>query len=565
VSKNGDRIILKAMSNYLINDTIFLRVSCRGRIFYDIREPMKDGRLELSFNSHKLPDGIIAFTLINNKLQPVAERLWFNTLPENRINIKATTDKDSYLQRDPTRLRLETTNSDGEPIDASLSVLVINKAQMGRMQSARANVLSHLLLSSDLKGDIENPGYYFSDGKDHSGDLDALLLTQGWRKYLYTKPLTNFPYPAEAKLIVSGSVSGQFFQNRKKVADLTLLTFGKTRSVQSQKTDSLGKFSFTLNDEYGRNLNILIQSANFSGQKKNYTITLDEKVPPPVQYDPVKTIEKVDSTVYRLVEKNIRRKIIENAFQVSSGNILLDEVEIQGYKMTPERKKVLEEYGKPERVIDGKAIVDKEAKWSYGLYSVLMFNFPDKVIVKRNSRGDLYARVRNSEITLVVIDGIPVKAYDYPMIPNIPPSEVSSFELIENARNFSRLYLETFPFANPADAPVLGDVIAIYTFAGKGIYGANPPVGIARAAIPVFAAPMEFYAPKYENLQPGDWTKPDLRALIHWQPLIRTDSLGKASSTFYNGDITGDMRVIIEAISEKGEIGYREMDYEVKK
>jgi hypothetical protein len=66
-------------------------------------------------------------------------------------------------------------------------------------------------------------------------------------------------------------------------------------------------------------------------------------------------------------------------------------------------------------------------------------------------------------------------------------------------------------------------------------------------------------------LQANDWYKPDLRALIYWEPKLIVDSLGKASATFYNADITGEMEVVVEAISENGEIGYKEIVYHVKK
>jgi len=344
-----------------------------------------------------------------------------------------------------------------------------------------------------------------------------------------------------------------------------MISFGQSKSVQTQSTDSLGRFNFNMEDEFGQNLNILIQSANKSGIKKNYTIALDKKESPPVYFDRTQLVEKVDSVVHAIVEKNIERKKVDETFPISSGGILLDEVVVEGYRMTPERKKVMDEYGKPKVVIEGEAIRKKEEKWSYGLYSVLLFNFPDKVIINRGGDGNLYAKVKNSEMTLVVIDGIPVIYYEYPFIPNIPPSQVKSFEIIEGARNFSKLYLEKYPQASPLDAPAWGDVIAIYTYGGKGIYGTSEPVGILHAAIPVFSAPSEFYAPKYENLQPNDWYKPDLRALVHWMPKFKTDSLGKSAVTYYNADITGEMMVVVEAISENGDIGYKEMVYSVKK
>jgi hypothetical protein len=167
-------------------------------------------------------------------------------------------------------------------------------------------------------------------------------------------------------------------------------------------------------------------------------------------------------------------------------------------------------------------------------------------------------------MTLVVIDGIPVKPYEYPFIPNIPPSEVKSFEIIENAKNFSSLYCKLFPKSCPY-APACGDIIAIYTYAGHGLYGANRSEGILKTTIPAFSAPQEFYSPKYAKLKSEDWFKPDLRALVHWQPNLLTDSLGKVSATYFNADNLGKMLVVVEAISENGEIGYHEIEYNVTK
>ncbi|MCK9640125.1 MAG: hypothetical protein M0R39_09475 [Prolixibacteraceae bacterium] len=563
VIKYKGEIRLTVSSSYLQNDSIFIRASCRGMVYHDIKGVLKQGTRLFSLPANQLPEGIIAFTLMDPSRQPVAERLFFNERAESRLNIAISADRDTCAQRELTRLNIATTNNQGEAVNASLSLLVFNKAQLGQLQSRRQNILSYFLLGSDLKGGIEDPGFYFRKGRDSYNDLDALLLTQGWRKYLYTKPVGKILFWPEAKLSVTGTVSG-IFSKKKRGAELSLLTFGKNRSVHTQHTDSLGRFNFNINDEYGQNLNILIQSADKTGKQMNYPITLDKKVSPPISFNYVMSIGKADSVVHALVEKNMERKKVDDTFQLSAGDILLGEVVVEAYRMTPERQKVMDTYGKPDQVIEGKAIQEKEAKWSYGLYSVLLFNFPD-IIIYRGGDGNLYAKVQSFEMTLVVIDGIPVKYYAYPLIPNIPPSEVKSFEIIKNAKNFFQLYLETYPQASPLTAPFQGDVIAIYTYGGQGIYGANQPVGIVKAAVPVFSATREFYAPKYENLQETDWYKPDLRALVHWEPRLKVDSLGKTSASFYNADNVGEMEVVVEAISDKGEIGYKEMVYCVKK
>ncbi len=97
---------------------------------------------------------------------------------------------------------------------------------MGKIQNMRQNILSYFLLSSDLRGEIENPGFYFNEDDNSFNDLDALLLTQGWRKYLYTKPVDKISFQPETNLTVSGTVGGIFFQKKKR-AELTMMTFGQ--------------------------------------------------------------------------------------------------------------------------------------------------------------------------------------------------------------------------------------------------------------------------------------------------------------------------------------------------
>ncbi|MEI9810239.1 MAG: hypothetical protein WDO16_21535 [Bacteroidota bacterium] len=565
VKEDGDKIQLKVSSNYLLDDSVFIRASCRGAVYYDVKGRLRNGTLAFWLLSNTLPEGIIDFTLMDAAMNPVAERLYFNARPGSRINIVVSADKASYVQREQTRLTIETKDTAGQPLLTSLSLLVLNKSQQGQPQDARQNILSYFLLNADLKGEIENPGFYFAKGENRYHDLDALLLTQGWRKYKYTREPVKLLLQPEMNLTVSGNVKGGLFNRKeKKEVGLTMMTFGEHPTVQAQAADSLGRFSFIL-DEYGQDLNILIQSENKAGTKKNYSITLDKKEPPPVVFNHIRSVDEPDSIVQAYVKRSIERKKAEEAFTASTEGLTLEEVVVKSYFMTPERKLVADKYGKPKTVIEGDAIRKKEAKWSYGLYSVIMFNFPDKVKVTRFSDGVLYASLYNSELTLVVIDGIAVKAVDYSLIPGIPPGEVKSFELIEYAKNFRSLYCEAIPEGCGMNAPMTGNVIAIYTYGGKGLFGANPAVGIMKTAVPAFAAPREFYAPKYEQLKPGDWLKPDLRTLIHWEPKVRMDSLGKGAAIFYNADNTGTMQVIVEAISRNGEIGYQELSFDVRK
>jgi hypothetical protein len=135
--------------------------------------------------------------------------------------------------------------------------------------------------------------------------------------------------------------------------------------------------------------------------------------------------------------------------------------------------------------------------------------------------------------------------------------------VIKNAKNFSKLFSEIFPYV---PVPLFaGHIISIYTVAGKGLFGATKASGIAQLSIPAFTPIQEFYVPKYERLTPEDWNKPDLRGLIHWEAQVKTNDSGDAEVSFYNADVPGEMLVVVEAIAADGKIGYQEITYKVKK
>jgi len=563
VNRNKNNTVITALSNYMVNDSIFLQMSHRGIRYFELKAGLKEGAFSVEIPNKNFPDGITRITMLDKLKQPVAERLYFNEKPDERIRISLDPDKDVYQKREQTRLKIKTTDSEGKPLNSNVSVLVINQKQLGKMQDAKQNILSYFLLDSELKGEIENPGYYFGKDSSRYDDLDALMLTQGWRKYLYVKPYKEISFQPEQYLTVSGQVSGVLSAKRQKRAKLTLVTLGKDRSVYTQMTDSLGRFEFNLGNEYGQNLNILLQSSKKSGKKMNYTITLDKEESPPVNFNHIKNLGKPDSVVQTFVEKDIQRNKINDAYQISSDQIAIKEVTVRGYKLTPTRKKVMKVYGKPDEVIEGEDILEKKEKWSSGLYSVLQNNYSDKVLISRLRSGFLFATVLGSQYTLVVVDGIPIHLNEYPLIPYIPVSEVSSFEIIKCASNFYPLFFEVYG-VYPPPGLLCGGVIAIYTYGQKGFYGANKPVGLMQATVPVFSTPREFYAPKYDKLKPDDWNKPDLRALVDWEPIVKTDSLGEASASFYNADTPGKMMVIVEAISEDGKIGYKKIGYNVE-
>ncbi len=459
-------------------------------------------------------------------------------------------------------MNIKTTSTSGELVDASLSVLVINKDQLGELQSKRQNILSYFLLGSELKGEIETPGFYF-DGASTLEDLDALMLTQGWRKYLYIKPYEELSFKPEKVLTITGGVTNGLFQ-KEKMSKLTMLSFGDGFQAISSMTDSAGRFSFVLDEEYGDKMEVIIQSANVDGENKDYMVTLDQKKTPPVNFGQTSAIAQLDSTVFELVRKEEERRQVEEAFRATSGTIMIGQVDVDGFKRTAMSNNVIKLAGKPDLVMDGEVLQEEEQDWSYGLFSELDFASDNlNIDIYQDENFDYGAVVRGSDETLVLVDG------DYDPIFNaliayIPIREVSSVDVIKCADNFELIWADK-KGALPTRPIYCGSIININTVRGKGIGDVlNKFKGINRFMIPVFSTPKEYYTPNYETMKPEELNKPDLRLVLRWQPLLSTDSLGIATTSFYNADNVGDMTIVVEAISKDGEIGYTTIGYKVK-
>ena len=566
VGRARDKIRIQVESN-TINGRVFVKASCRGLDYFLMEGPLREGRFVYQMPSNKLPEGIIVFTLMDSNRNPLAERLYYNESGQEGLDISLSTDNILYGRKEPTKLHIEVSGEGLDPTNTDLSILAMNREQwhQGKGQTIR----SYFLLSSELRGEVEEPDYYFrEDGTNNYNDLDALLLTQGWRRYKYPvkRQSKRFYWPQPA-LEVKGTLRSGFPKRELvNAADISLVTFDKAPSFYTQKTDSMGRFHFLLDDAYGKRMRVLLNSKDQEGKKTNYTVLMDTLNRPKVEYKPIISLQKVDPVARAVVLAQRERQKTEAIFDSLYGVTQLDEVVVEGYRLTPVRQQAYRQFGEPDVVIEGDVLRSKERKWSFGLYSILMFEYGDQVTIEQFSDGFMLANIigGRGEPTLLVVDGKLLAKEQYEFMPHMPPGIVESVELIKYAKFFTKQFLTVFPETHPLDAPTLGHIISVYTKDGVGIHGTDRPApGILESTIAVFSPEKEFYAPKY-NAQEPDSQKPDLRSLIHWAPSIRTDQYGRASVSFYNGDIAGDYIIVVEAISKDGRIGYHEKKYAVQ-
>lgn len=83
-------------------------------------------------------------------------------------------------------IHIHATNHENKPVVAQLKDVAYDRIYLNL--SNPKDIQTHYLLSSHLRGNIQNLGYYFDTTKtDRLEALDLLLLTQGWRSYRWNE------------------------------------------------------------------------------------------------------------------------------------------------------------------------------------------------------------------------------------------------------------------------------------------------------------------------------------------------------------------------------------------
>ncbi|WP_136468155.1 hypothetical protein [Flagellimonas onchidii] len=562
VYKVKDKVRFRIASNQQ-KDGITINASCRGTDYYRIEGLLQNGRLTSEIPAEDLPDGIVVFTLMDEQDRSIAERLFYNESGKEQLEIKLETVKTSYSKREKTSLDIQVLKPRKDTIMASLSTKVVHKNQWRR--GVDGDIRSYFLLESEIRGNIENPGRYFDKSNpDRLKDIDVLLLTQGWRNYKHPSERRDdiFYWPQEG-LVIRGKAIHNSFKHKKENIDLTLAMFGKETSIYSATSDSLGNFKFLLDDTYGKNMRVMLH-ANSDRAKKKPKISLNACPKPKTKFKSDPFAYKVDTITKALLKNEQNRKRMEIVLDSLYGVTQLEEVIVEDYKLTPKRKKIYDKYGMPDVLISGDSLLKKEKKWSYGLYSILMFNYGSEVQIEQFPDGFMLAHVAGGP-TLLMVDGRLIQKEEYTYVPHMPPAIVESLEIIKFAKRFKHSYFEIFPETPIMELPSTGHIISVNTKGNVGLYARDKPTpGTLNTMLEVFSPIKEFYVPKYDKPIPADEQKPDLRSLVHWDPLLYANDNGKASTSFYNGDIPGEYVIVVEAISNLGHLGYAETTFYVE-
>ncbi len=514
-----------ATEGYPVGDLALVAHS-RGRIFLATDNIPAGGMVTLPVG--ELPSGIVELVLVDKPTgRPVSRRLCF-IQSRDRAAASIIADRPEYGKRNRIVLDIVVTGSDGQPAGGDFAVSVTDN-KVVHPDPWAGNLVSFLLMSSDLKGYIERPGSYFSgDAPQDAYNLNLLMLTQGWGRFdvgdiiAGVLPVRKFVH--EDCQTISGAITNFF---GKAARDPYIMVFcNRLGIVERYQLEGDHRFRLT-GLQFCDSTSFVLQAMSRGGNVRTMTLSVDrETFPPSRDLVPRRSVavQRMAVLPEGFLNQSKERYYYEGGMRV---------VDMDAVSVTARRR---------ESAGD---IVDR-IPTSYTLG-------PDRL--KEIAGQDIYqamlrlpgVRVVGTEIfvhnnpapALVYIDGLPVEQ-EYLMSCNL--NDVESVSLVKGT--------EAFIFGPGA----MNGLIWIKLKTGAQLLPADSPPSVALVKPLGYAKPETFYQPRYEVSEALRRRTPDLRTTIYWDPSVRTGSTGRARVAFYAADPETVYDVALEGVTSQGEV-----------
>lgn len=564
------------LSESITKDPLGLALMVRGKVYeFYIVDP-SEKNIAFNINKENIPTGVAQLILFNKQGHVLADRQLFIDNNSSLLSIDIEADKQEYKPFEAINLSFKITDNNNNPVSTNLSLSVRDNMTSVKAVNSE-NLQTSVLLSSEIKGMIENPNYYFeANDNTRKYHLDLLMLTQGWRRYKWEVltgqekfELVQIP---EKALIIDGSIKSMIRQTAKEKIEMQLVMTRRnptTFKLEDQiffsaVTDSLGKYLFTLPDDIEGKWEAMILAKD-KGKLKDNRIVISRFSPTPSDFsklalsflDPLEKKEFVEEDTF-IEEAN-------DSIGMLDKDHALGEIEIVGTEVVKRQVEeflsastidynVREEYGK---VLDSgtfpppdlttfmtkinPSFVRSSGKLYYGARPVhlLINNLTLDEIFKEDSAPEGVTNLEDMFYT--DIDGL------YRIVVSTPRS--IQLNTIYDNRGF---YNSDITINPPSGLNPESVYLFLYTNWGDGII--RDARGTRMFETEGYTVSKEFYSPNYEY-EIEDSQDEDFRRTIYWDPQIKTDTNGTARVTFYNNSSATSLTINAETISEAGQVG----------
>ncbi|KQB41904.1 TonB-dependent receptor plug [Flavobacterium daejeonense] len=528
------------------NPNAILKIVCqaRGILYLETMQTLTETSLSFELPKDRIPDGISQITLLDATNKPQSERLVYFE-KEHDLEVELTTYKETYQPEEKASISVFSKSKSGEGKSASFSLSVTDTNGVDD-DNFDSNICSYFLMESDIRGKVHHPAYYFDmQNPKRLEHLDNLLLTQGWRDFLWkTLPQVDEKnlYKAEKGITISGRVKQLFADKPLVNNNVTLTLMGKKNNgIFSAVTDSIGRFQF--------------ENLEFSGKAKMYLNTRDEKgkfkgemlldsierspMHVSLQKEPVFLSEPTNT-----LAENVLKKI--TAFGVKPENLLKEVTITNTIKKKDDMVANYGNYG----FADNSYVADESTHLFTTIYELIEQKIPG-IIASVNS-----VRFRRFEFDpIFILNGRVIQLYEMSSwIDVIQPGDVIKIDAITGAQATS-FFGEDGQYG----------IIAIYTKPNTGNRPKKEVVQSIKQELEGFYTARVFYSPDPEKPNPELYKTIAVRNTIYWNPYVHPDKTGNASVEFYNSKVETKVKVALEGITSNGIPVVKRLFYSIKK
>lgn len=528
----------------------------RGQVCFAGKVSLAKRSVAVNIPRKKIPEeGVVQLTIFDAKGSPLTERLAYERKADGGLRIDLSTNKTLYKAREKVEVSLKVQDANGQPVVGDFSLAVTDGSQVAYNPHA-SNIHTYIMLTSDVhalsangvKGIIEDPGYYFdSQNANAQAHLDLLLMTQGWRRFLWKEVLNSTTLKpthfVESGLSITGSVLRPNGKLSDKPVSLTLfLSRGEDKQIWMNGTDADGLFGFYRLD-FSDTTEVLVQAVKTTGGR-NLNIRLDEWVSPKMRLTqvPFSTVEFDRQTLDNFLKRSKEMIEIERKIQLNKMQ-MLREVTIKGKKQ--------EEVDSRRSMYGGMAdnSIKVDRNMCAGATNVLQMLQGRVAGVSVTGTGfDMSVQIRGAANfggavePLFLLDGMPV---DKQTVTMLSPCDIETIDVLKGAS------------AAVFGSQGYGGVISVLSRRGGNEIddpNAYSP-GVIRVKRVGYAVAREFYSPNYDDPKPEEKYRPDYRTTLYWNPRVRTDSTGRATITYWNSDAgTTDINLSLQGMSQSGQV-----------
>lgn len=507
-------------------DSLYLLAHARGVVFgvLPVRSVIT-GKLPKRI----LPEGIMHFVLMDARCRVYSQRLsfvWDNDRPEPEI----FPDRSFYAARDSVNLVLGMKSPGNRKLQGAFSIAVTDD-NIAEPDSLAGDILSDLLLTSDLKGYIEEPAYYFRNMNRRSEYLlDLVMLTHGWTRFDVAKAAKGEYDPVPWYMEKGQAISGKVDNFWGKDAGLAkLIAFSSSGMFRMTNADSSGYF-FIDGILFSDGTKFVVQGQSKKG-RRNVEVKIDE-------------------------EEFLKP---ENKFPYSPYTQAEDDNFYNQYQ-----KDYYYEDGMKVYVLDEVVIRRQMAKKTYSFYDQMAdYNLDSAKIASMRDRD---IRWILSELPGVMVEGDKITLFSKPLYVLLNNFEEQTDRVLLIP---TRDLLSVSLIRSPNSQMLFGDKAAegaLVITAEPNFYPPKERLNMAVFSPFGYQKHAEFYVPPYhiDSVRLALRDTVDNRTTLYWNPRVRTDAGGRAKVSFFTADGSGDYTVTLEGLLNDGTICRKRQKIKVK-